>query len=650
MQGYDVNAKEDTNLLSRRSEGNLNQLGGKKGGSQPWLELASYGSGYRAMAFEEARVKNFIDAHGLGGTEHEPATRFERELLAEITKFCEFYGSQLLLHREQLNFFQGEMISGANGASIRETLKEPPSEHLPTAVPNRAASSPKLRRATEKGTTPSLSDVPPSASALSPPTMPKIRPPTPDRAKHRRNRHSQHEAVSFLYREMLELKNFAGLNYTAVIKIVKKAAKTAQQNPFASPLVASQLSNQQEFPKGLLSQCESSGSVELSECKSGFDQYDRLELNRDSEIRVKHKESCAAIVDKSVDGKENVALVKEKQPGNRNLVELAHVWMSKYDFRQGHEAQEHLRQLEQLYARMFCDGDVKLALGELEANTHRKEDAISFELLKLGYRLGMGATLGIWVIWDCMLQGMKKTQASIDSTPGFPAFCALAGLLALHWSWGIQVWVWTRFRINYIYVFELDPRHVRSYIKIFNDCTVDTLWFLSLMLLYFKATLNHFPFGYFHAPPGIFLVIAFTYTAWRFVFPWQERKGIWRAFYAVVMPWSVPSITFFHTYVGDVMTSMIKIFLNLLFTVFGALHPLYTTVDEQLGFKLFWLTLFVVSTLFSAYWDIYQVRSIPIPRRCSPRINFLHLLTISFHICSTPPGLGPRETGIRILK
>ena len=48
---------------------------------------------------------------------------------------------------------------------------------------------------------------------------------------------------------------------------------------------------------------------------------------------------------------------------------------------------------------MFCDGDVKLALGELEANTHRKEDAISFELLKLGYRLGMGATLGIWVIW-----------------------------------------------------------------------------------------------------------------------------------------------------------------------------------------------------------------------------------------------------------
>ena len=368
----------------------------------------------------------------------------------------------------------------------------------------------------------------------------------------------------------------------------------------------------------------------------------------------------------------------------RDLNLLTAVWMGCYDFKQGKLAKEHLEQLEGLYARIFCEGDVKQAIGELEANTHRKEDAISFELLKLGYRLGMGATLGIWMIYDCMLQGLKDEAASIDSMPGFPAFCALAGLLTLHWSWGLQVWVWTRFRINYIYVFELDPRHVRSYIKIFNDCTVDTIWFLSLVLLYFKACLNHLPFDTKHRslPPGIFLLAACAYAVRRFVRPWDERKGLWAALAAVALPWTTPSVTFFHTYVGDVMTSMVKIFLDLAFTVyfvgigdvwlpaktwtydptfeaegtyyqsllsplvvflplwwrfvqclmrykqtgkrwphmynslkygasmtitvFGALHPLYA-VDSEIGFRLFWLTLFVVSSLFSAYWDICQV-------------------------------------------
>ena len=69
----------------------------------------------------------------------------------------------------------------------------------------------------------------------------------------------------------------------------------------------------------------------------------------------------------------------------------------------------------------------------------------------------MGATLGIWMIWDCMLQGLKDDAASIDSMPGFPAFCAFAGLLTLHWSWGLQVWVWTRFRIVSSFVLQTTP-------------------------------------------------------------------------------------------------------------------------------------------------------------------------------------------------
>jgi len=44
-------------------------------------------------------------------------------------------------------------------------------------------------------------------------------------------------------------------------------------------------------------------------------------------------------------------------------------------------------------------------------------------------------------------------------------------------------------------------------------------------------------------------------------------------------------------------------------TVFGALHPLYTTMTYTWQFQMFWIALFVASTLYSTYWDIFQVNA-----------------------------------------
>jgi hypothetical protein len=85
----------------------------------------------------------------------------------------------------------------------------------------------------------------------------------------------------------------------------------------------------------------------------------------------------------------------------------------------------------------------------------------------------------------CRAQGLNPLngEMSIDTMPAFPAFCALAGFLCVHWSWGLQVLVWTRFRINYVYIFELDPRYTRSYTRIFSDCASDTIVYFTLVRL-----------------------------------------------------------------------------------------------------------------------------------------------------------------------
>jgi hypothetical protein len=96
----------------------------------------------------------------------------------------------------------------------------------------------------------------------------------------------------------------------------------------------------------------------------------------------------------------------------------------------------------------------------------------------------------------------------------FPVFRACGGLLLWHWCWGISgeqtgsaceyckedcintltfflsiiVYVWSRYRVNYIYLFDFDPRLVDTPVRIFTNCVNETLVFLVCMLLYYKVS------------------------------------------------------------------------------------------------------------------------------------------------------------------
>ncbi len=112
---------------------------------------------------------------------------------------------------------------------------------------------------------------------------------------------------------------------------------------------------------------------------------------------------------------------------------------------------------------------------------------ISF-VFSLGYRLGMCSVLVCWVAWDCIWGYVKDRRSTIGGTTAFPVFRACGGLLLVHWFWGFSAYVWNRCRINYIFLFDFDPRIVDDPIAIFEDATDETLVFLILMLLYYKVS------------------------------------------------------------------------------------------------------------------------------------------------------------------
>lgn len=132
----------------------------------------------------------------------------------------------------------------------------------------------------------------------------------------------------------------------------------------------------------------------------------------------------------------------------------------------------------------------------------------------------------------------------------------------MHWFWGMSVYIWNRFRINYIFLFDFDPRIVHTPVMIFEAATDETLVFLILMLLYYKSGAHDIPDI---IPPGGYPFILVLFTLKRLIFPLKVRVPLWQAIFKVITA-PITKPTFFHTYCADVFTSMVKVFQDILWT------------------------------------------------------------------------------------
>jgi EXS family/SPX domain len=230
---------------------------------------------------------------------------------------------------------------------------------------------------------------------------------------------------------------------------------------------------------------------------------------------------------------------------------------------EGKDVELIVNRMEKLYAVWFCDKNIAEARAQILI---KKGDVLEMDWsqLRLGYRMGMSAILALWICWDCILCLVTTGQSTIGGRTAFPIIRACIGLLQLQWCWGISVFVWTRYRVNYIFIFDFDPILVQTPLAIFNDAVDNTLFLLVCTLLYYKAGTHELPVN---VPSGVFPLILLVYTLYQLIFPLRLRIPMWKTIMKVVTtPMSSPS--FFQGYVGDIFTSMVKIFQDLVWTLF----------------------------------------------------------------------------------
>ncbi|TDH66558.1 uncharacterized protein CCR75_006087 [Bremia lactucae] len=230
-----------------------------------------------------------------------------------------------------------------------------------------------------------------------------------------------------------------------------------------------------------------------------------------------------------------------------------------FEFAKAEQCSKLLTQLEELFAHWYCDGNKTVAVATLMT---KKEDFVNWGHIYLGIKAGSCLILLMWVCWDSLVvptfhSGRRNHLIDLVRTRAYPVYRGIGCLLLLHWLIGLSFYVWRAARINYRYIFELNPRRVQSFPQVFNDATNMAIVYLANVLLYYKVVNGYFPEKLLHR--GYYPLALFLYTFYFYAIrPWGQQFGLMRTVWEVVCSPLYP-VTFFHTFVGDYLTSTVKV-------------------------------------------------------------------------------------------
>jgi hypothetical protein len=302
---------------------------------------------------------------------------------------------------------------------------------------------------------------------------------------------SLRHAVVDLYRRMRLLQNFATVNYTAVIKIVKKHDKN-----FSDP-----------------------------------------------RSKLKHRVKT---------------LIEGRHFGTYASGRLA----------------DMVSTVEQHYAARFTDGNVQVARATLLAKQSTDYNWASF---RIGMRVGTCMALVVWLLWDFVVDESRgyniyEDRAALNVYKAVGPFCLVP------WIMAVLVHVWKLYRVNYLYIFELNQTLDSA--KLVETASAVTIVYLFNLLLFYKVRRGVFtdvvPAGYYPASLFVgFLVYAML----------RLPKQLWSTLRNVLLsPWY--GVRFRDAFLGDVLTSLAKPLVDAGATACYALHG-WHVCDETSGFRAY---------------------------------------------------------------
>ena len=228
------------------------------------------------------------------------------------------------------------------------------------------------------------------------------------------------------------------------------------------------------------------------------------------------------------------------------------------DFIESHQCTECMNDLIRAYSNLFEGGDFHAAKEKLlESISWSKWSAsASFMVgLKIGVLLGL-------IVWTVLaLATLSEENKSQLPENAVYSYRAVGCFLAFLWFWSGDVYIWSKYRINYVFIFEFEPRTRLTFLQYFDEAaTLSLIYFINTIL--FLKTADFIPSKYLTIWPTT-LLIFFILRLFLPVFDyWKSRQCIIDAVSQVIIS-PFGRVRFRDFFMGDVLTSLVKVIADL---------------------------------------------------------------------------------------
>ena len=243
----------------------------------------------------------------------------------------------------------------------------------------------------------------------------------------------------------------------------------------------------------------------------------------------------------------------------------------------------------QLFADCYERGDVERArVFLLQRLSEAEYDRM--DTFWLGLKMGVLCMLLLWIA--LLMLRPADSIGNVQAVAQYAPVYRCTGLLVLWlWLWGLAVLLFDSFRISYVFAFQLNPRTRLTHFSLFNEAANLSIVYLvnSLLLLsHYEQELDARVSSHIYPVSllAFFLLKLFTPSDWMSY--WPSRITLLQSLSSVLLA-PFGSTGFRDAYVGDVLTSMVKVLVDVEYScllVLSLLLPSHATALSSVAASL----------------------------------------------------------------
>lgn len=267
----------------------------------------------------------------------------------------------------------------------------------------------------------------------------------------------------------------------------------------------------------------------------------------------------------NLEGFNNVLKKHDKVLGTTSRLAYMKQIKKQHDFIESRRLQVLKAETERVFALCFTKGSRRDGMRKLRVPLRKKP--IGWSTFRLGFASGLSIMFFAIVVCLFVYTEWFDGTAPMQFSEMTKVYRMIWLTVLLNWLWGLDMYIWNMFRVNYALIFKFDIRsHVRWQQLLESAAIFTVIWVFSV-LLYLISGAAFFPLGWMHDVPwqvfpfSLFVLLLVVILAQQIKADCWLAKRMLRIFRAPFVP-----VEFADVFFADQLCSLVLFFQDFWFT------------------------------------------------------------------------------------